>query len=105
MLHVFMALMRLLLGMLVEECKRDVDLMVLIQNALISMGLKLPETSKKDTSKKLTLEEKIKKARFQRTDFITIANNKDKLFEAIAKADPNTISPEELNKVTFVKAI
>jgi hypothetical protein len=96
MLHVFMGLMRCLLNQLVIESKHDDKFMKALQQAFTNMDIKLPEKSSKDPSKKFTFEEQIKKARFQRTDFMNILEQRHTLLKALKECKRSEQDQEEV---------
>jgi hypothetical protein len=95
-------MMRLLLKMLISENKYNEKVLTELEKALQDIGLKLPGSSQKNPSKKYTIEDKIRKARFQRTDFIKILENQEKILEILNFSNYEKQKEEVYNYIDYL---
>jgi len=88
MLHCFMAIMRKLLELLVEEVYHRPELQAKFEAAFTEVKLKLPKQEKKGKGVR-TLVERVKKARFGRPDFLRILENRQLFLDCLAAGAKN----------------
>lgn len=84
MLHCFMAIMRKLLELLIEEAAHRPKLQQAFEDVFLMLNMKLPKPEKKGKTR--TLIERVKGARFGRPDFLRILEHRQDFLNCLASA-------------------
>lgn len=99
MLHVTMAIIRLLLKLLVADTDTSKEFQDAMEEKLIGMGLTLVD---QDPENQKTLSERIKASRFQRPEYLKILDCQNDLLEVFALF---CVDSERVEKVTKSKSV
>lgn len=107
MLHCFMAVMRKLLELLIEEAHHRPELQAALEDVFDSLHLRLPPKKAKG-GKIRSLLLRVQKARFGRPDFLRILNARQRFLDCISRAATTPQLQEKFNKTlglwnTFAK--